>query len=431
MSAVHCAIWKSFFNRFSGTPNDREPTYKECSCSAWNTARSSYQQYEQLGLYSSDMSVDDIMMDTLQNYAQPSKACTNIRFAEAYIPEDHEYHINRNEFNCWIFQNHFDCVASAIAGGINSVFNCPRGSSLFSTKEIVHALDVIHCHFATQELENIQNEYPDEDWDSIKQVLSKVVSGEYAEKVLEESSVVYYNNVIDEITTVSSTFEIYTSRLNRELYQLAQLRVLNVTTSFQRPDDVIKSFGIGLDAKRYKEYTYEQLQNFLEMENTAVLVDLPAHLGLVYAVGKDRTTGKYPHVLLSRPSGGQSPTGWIPWTLKDRYPGEALWEDEIEPDMKGVQEAVRTGKFSEEIIKGLLERDSGIAMELYPNGNLRTIYVITKVSDELDSRKIEYDSCFDDIAPIKCKTCCNDKEKGDSLNHWNTIKSQINSEIKI
>ena len=110
-------------------------------------------------------------MDTLQNYAQPSKACTNIRFAEAYIPEDHEYHINRNEFNCWIFQNHFDCVASAIAGGINSVFNCPRGSSLFSTKEIVHALDVIHCHFATQELENIQNEYPDEDWDSIKQVL--------------------------------------------------------------------------------------------------------------------------------------------------------------------------------------------------------------------------------------------------------------------
>jgi len=115
------------------------------------------------------------------------------------------------------------------------------------------------------------------------------------------------------------------------------------------------------------------------MGDTAVLVDLPAHLGLVYAVGRDRKTGKYPHVLLSRPSGGQSPNGWVPWTLKDRYPGEALWEDEIEPDMKGVQEAVRTGKFSDEIIKALLERDSGIAMELYPKGKLRTIYVVTKV----------------------------------------------------
>jgi len=25
MSELHCAIWKSFFKRFSGTPNHREP----------------------------------------------------------------------------------------------------------------------------------------------------------------------------------------------------------------------------------------------------------------------------------------------------------------------------------------------------------------------------------------------------------------------
>ena len=61
---------------------------------------------------------------------------------------------------------------------------------------------------------------------------------------MEESTNVYYNSVIDEIMDVSSTIEIYTNTLNRELYQLAQLRVLNVCTSFQRPDDVINLFGI-------------------------------------------------------------------------------------------------------------------------------------------------------------------------------------------
>jgi len=67
-------------------------------------------------------------------------------------------------------------------------------------------------------------------------------------------------------------------------------------------------------------------------------------------------------------------------------------------------------------------------------GIIIVTYIITdnfKVSDEFDSRKIRYDACFDDIAPIKCKTCCNDKEKGDSLNHWNIIKSQIKSKINI
>ena len=117
------------------------------------------------------------------------------------------------------------------------------------------------------------------------------------------------------------------------------------------------------------------------MDNTSVLVDLPAHLGLVFAVGKDRTTGKYPHVLLSRPSGGQSPSGWVPWSLKDRFPGEVMWEDEIEPDMKGVQEAVRTGTFPQEIIEKLKHRVTGICMEENPN-RLRSIYVMQKVCSE-------------------------------------------------
>ena len=116
-------------------------------------------------------SVDEIMLDILTNYAHPTKACTNIRYAEPYIPEDHEYHINRNSINCWIFQDHFDCVASAIAGGINAVLGFPRGESLFSTKEIVHALDIIHCWKATRILENLQKEYPSMDWDVVKGII--------------------------------------------------------------------------------------------------------------------------------------------------------------------------------------------------------------------------------------------------------------------
>ena len=103
---------------------------------------------------------------------------------------------------------------------------------------------------------------------------------------------------------------------------------------------------------------------------------MPDHLGLVYAVGSDKDTGKYKHVLVSRPSGGQSPCGWIPWSNKDRYPGEIMWEEDIDPDPAGVQEAIRTGKISPTTLRKMVNSDNGVRMK---SSSLRGIYVLTLV----------------------------------------------------
>ena len=145
--------------------------YRHCSCSAWNEARSSFQQYDQLSLYHEDITDKEIMEDILTNYAHPCKACTNVRIAPAHKPDNHEYWVNQPSIAGWVFQNHFDCVASAIVGGINAVFGFTRGNSLFTTKDIVHALDVLHRENATLELQMLQKDYPHVDWDAVKGIM--------------------------------------------------------------------------------------------------------------------------------------------------------------------------------------------------------------------------------------------------------------------
>lgn len=117
----------------------------------------------------------------------------------------------------------------------------------------------------------------------------------------------------------------------------------------------------------------------MKQPNTSILVDLPQHLGLIYAVGREKKTGKYPHVLLSRPSGGQSPCGWVPFTIKDRFPEEVLWEDDIIPDILEVQEAARTGKLSDALLQKLKSSNTGITMYLN-SSHQRKIHVFTWVS---------------------------------------------------
>lgn len=113
------------------------------------------------------------MLNILTNFAHPCKACTNVRISETYIPTNHEYWVNVQSLNGWVFQNHFDCVASAIAGGIHACMGINRGNSLFTTKDIVRAMEVIHCEEATKHLKKLMKSHPKEDWDEIKK---KIVS---------------------------------------------------------------------------------------------------------------------------------------------------------------------------------------------------------------------------------------------------------------
>ena len=79
----------------------------------------------------------------------------------------------------------------------------------------------------------------------------------------------------------------------------------------------------------------------------ALLVRLPRHLAMIFGIGEAQdlpipspspsfsTTStrtnknKQRHVLVGRPSGGQSPCGWIPFSWKDKEKGEGMWMDDI------------------------------------------------------------------------------------------------------
>jgi hypothetical protein len=131
-----------------------------------------------------------------------------------------------------------------------------------------------------------------------------------------------------------------------------------------------------------RQYEYSDIVNWLQQENVCLLVSLPEHLGLIFAAGEARSGEPYRHVLLSRPSGGQSPCGWVPFRLEDRAPGEMLWEDESldEPDPDALQRGVADGSITPEQLRAsVMQNSTGVTME-YPDGRLRQIYIVTRVS---------------------------------------------------
>lgn len=132
----------------------------------------------------------------------------------------------------------------------------------------------------------------------------------------------------------------------------------------------------------YTDYSFSDILHWLRQENVALMVCLPEHLGLIFAAGHARSGKKLRHVLLSRPSGGQSPCGWVPFTLKDRAPDELLWEDEnlCEPDPDALQKGVADGTITpEQLREKVLHTEGGVTMEYSP-GHKRRIYVVTRVS---------------------------------------------------
>ena len=67
--------------------------------------------------------------------------------------DEFAFYLNFHAINGWVFQNHSDCLASAIASGINAAYNRKRGNSLFTTKEIVNFMKR-HAESALQDIFN-------------------------------------------------------------------------------------------------------------------------------------------------------------------------------------------------------------------------------------------------------------------------------------
>lgn len=108
-----------------------------------------------------------------------------------------------------------------------------------------------------------------------------------------------------------------------------KLKKGQIETSSHDISSIIELLPFNLEVVKKSEYTWAELKEYINLDGYSVLICLPSHLALVFGTGEDKLTGKFRHVLVGRPSGGQSPSGWIPYTSKDIYFNETLWRDEI------------------------------------------------------------------------------------------------------
>jgi hypothetical protein len=129
--------------------------------------------------------------------------------------------------------------------------------------------------------------------------------------------------------------------LFRALLRLRRLRLPDVQTSDQDQRGILNFLNFcGLPGLRSRlledwEKTWANVRQWTKDPYSALLLNIPHHLVLVFGGGEETSTGKFRHLLIGRPSGGQSPCGWVPWTERDRFPGEELWRDNIHEELRG------------------------------------------------------------------------------------------------
>jgi hypothetical protein len=205
------------------------------------------------------------------------------------------------------------------------------------------------------------------------------------------------------------------------IQRLKRLYVLEVETSTQDTLATINNMKLGVRAYCLYEYTWYELKQLMQQPGVAVTVRLPHHLAMVFAVGEDRSTGKQRHVLVGRPSGGQSPCGWIPFTPKDRIKGVVNWRDHIDLT-NGLQAEERYGLTMLESTPLVVGTQSTFIAQ-------RTLYVIEQdPSNFATEHDIEH--AHQEVEEwllekkIFCSLCCTEATQGDErmrahrVAHW-------------
>ena len=209
-------------------------------------------------------------------------------------------------------------------------------------------------------------------------------------------------SIDEESKAILSNFE-QAQGLFEHFQRIKKLKKAQTETSTHCITDFINDLHVGVRATMLHEYTWIELKNLLRQRNSALLVRLPAHLAMIFAAGEDTESGKKRHVLIGRPSGGQSPSGWIPWSSKDVVPSEHAWNDEIS-------------------LSGGIESSSNCGLTMYVNANasssLRKYFICQRdiihvykepVEVQPFDHSIPIQSQWDKIlfeTPIECCSAC-------------------------
>ena len=110
-----------------------------------------------------------------------------------------------------------------------------------------------------------------------------------------------------------------------ELFNLKQMRQVEIHAGYYEPCRVIAATGLPVLAKAVEGYSWSELKQWLSEPGVAVIVDsVPGHSVLAFGTG-ETSEGKYRHALIGRVSGGQSPCSWTPWSEADAHPDEDFW----------------------------------------------------------------------------------------------------------
>jgi hypothetical protein len=108
-----------------------------------------------------------------------------------------------------------------------------------------------------------------------------------------------------------------------------RIRRLNVTTGDEDFTSLIEDMQLGLSVFHidWKNYSWEIIIRLLSRDDVVLLIETPHHLVLIYGATVDEKGRR--HLLIGRPAGGQSPSGFIPFNENDinEEENEELWRD--------------------------------------------------------------------------------------------------------
>jgi len=118
------------------------------------------------------------------------------------------------------------------------------------------------------------------------------------------------------------------------LQRLKRLREAEIQTSDQDLCSVFAQTGLDVECKPLEWHlaSWSNVKRLVSEPDTLLLICIPYHLVIVFGYGEDRHSGTYRHLLIGRPSGGQAPSGWVPWSAEDAYDAEGMWPDNLDLD---------------------------------------------------------------------------------------------------